>query len=141
MNETISARNRPANASVLALVIALALLVAPACAPLCAANACSSGGERQGQCHDMAGMESHGGEQFVGVGKACGAADFSAVLVKANEQSLLSRAAQSDTAPSLVGVSPDHGRGSLDESPARFGLLRVPLKSAGLLLPTTILRI
>jgi len=141
MNETISARNRPANASVLALVIALALLVAPACAPLCAASACSSSGERQGQCHEMAGMGSNGGERFVGASKACGAADFSAVLVKPNEQSSLSRAPQSDTAPTLIGVSPGYGRGSFDESPARFGLHRIPLKSEDSLLLTTILRI
>jgi hypothetical protein len=141
MNETISVRNRPANATVLALVIVLALLVAPACAPLCAASICSSGGERQGQCHDMASMGSNGGEQLVSTSKTCGAADFSAVLVKANEQPSLSRAAQSDTAPTLIGVSLDYGRGSFDESPARFGLHRIPLKSEDSPLLTTILRI
>jgi hypothetical protein len=141
MNETFPVRSWPANASVLALVIALALLVAPACAPLCAASACSSGGERQGQCHDMAGMGSNGGEQFVGASKACGAADFSAVLVKANEQSSLSREARIDAAPAIISGSPEHGLGSFDETPGRWGLHRIPLKSAGLLLPTTILRI
>jgi hypothetical protein len=141
MNETISVRNRPANATLLALVIVLALLVAPACAPLCAASACSSGGERQGQCHDMAGMGSNGGEQFVGASKACGAADFSAVLVKANEQSSLSRTPHSDATPAIISGSPVYGRGSFDESPARFDLHRIPLKSEDSLLLTTILRI
>jgi hypothetical protein len=140
MNETISVRNRPANASVLALMIVLALLVAPACAPLCAANACSSGAH-QDQCHDVATMGTSGAEHLVAPSKACAAADFSAVLVKANEQSSLSREVQSDTAPTLIGVSPVYGRGSFDESPARFGLHRIPLKSEDSLLLTAILRI
>jgi|ERR1700675_340166 hypothetical protein len=141
MNETIPVWRRPANASVLALVIALALLVAPACAPLCAASACSSRGGRQGQCHDMASMGSYGGKQLVAASKACGAADFSAVLVKTDEQSSLSREVQSDTARALIGGLPEHGLRSLDESPGRWGVHRVPLESADLLLPTTILRI
>jgi len=141
MNETISVRRRPANATVLALLIVLALLVAPACAPLCAANACSLGGESQGQCHDMSSMGSNGGEQLVATGKTCGAADFSAALVMANERSSLSRASQSDRAPTLSGVSPDDGRGSLYEGAARFGLHRIPLKSEDSPQMTTILRI
>jgi|SRR5580704_6463226 hypothetical protein len=141
MNETIPVWSHRANASVLALVIVLALLVAPVCAPLCAANACSSGGERQGQCHDMAGMESYGGEQLVAASKACGAADFSAVLVKTDEQSSLSQEVQSETAPTLVGGSPEHSLGNLDEGSVRWALHRVPLETADLLLPTTILRI
>jgi len=141
MNETISVRNRPANATVLALVIVLALLVAPACAPLCAASACSSAGERQAQCHDMAGMENHGGEQLVGASKACRAADFSAVLVKTDEQSSLSRSVQSLTAPVLIDGSSEHALRNLNESPGRWGVHRVPLKSEDSLRLTTILRI
>jgi hypothetical protein len=139
MNKTIPVRNRPANASVLALVIALSLLVAPVCAPLCAASACSSGAH-QNQCHKMSAIEASGAEHLVAPSKACGAADFSAVLVKANEQSWLSQQGQNDPAPAVRGVSSGHALGNLEESLGRFGLHRVPLKSQDLLLLTTILR-
>ena len=86
-------------------------------------------------------MGAGGGEQFAAPGKACGASDFSAVLVKADEQSSLSQGVQSDTAPALIGGSSGHGLGSFDESLGRWGLHRVPLKSTNLLLPGTILRI
>jgi hypothetical protein len=141
MNETIPVWSRRTNASVLALVVVLALLVAPVCAPLCAASACSSGGERQRQCHDMAGMGSYGGEQLVAAGTACGAADFSAVLVKTDEQPLLSQEVEGNTASALIGGSPGHRLASLDESPGLWSLHQVPLKSVDSLLATTILRI
>jgi hypothetical protein len=140
MNETILVMNRPANASLLALVIALALLVAPVCAPLCAASACSSGAHKE-QCHEMAATGASGGEQLVAATKACAAADFSAVLVKANELSSLSQEVRSDAAPALIGGSPEHGLGDFDESRRRGGLHRVPLELEDSLLLTTILRI
>jgi hypothetical protein len=89
----------------------------------------------------MAGMGSYGGEQLVAASKACGAADFSAVLVKTDEQSSLSQAVQSDTAPTPIGGSPAHSLGNLYEGPVRCALGRVPLETADLLLSTTILRI
>jgi hypothetical protein len=89
----------------------------------------------------MAGMGSYGGAQLVAASKACGAADFSAVLVKSEQQSSLSREVQSDTAPTVFGGSFEHGLASLDESPGRWDVHRVPLESGDLLLPTTILRI
>ena len=86
-------------------------------------------------------MGAGGGEQFVAPGKACGAFDFSAVLVKADEQSLLLQEQQGDTPPTLIDASSGDGLGSCDESLGRWGLHRVPLKSTNLLLPGTILRI
>jgi hypothetical protein len=89
----------------------------------------------------MATMGSSGGAQLLAASKACGAADFSAVLVKTNEQSSLSREVLSDTAPTLISGSPEHGPESFGESPGRRGLHRVPSKSTDLLPLTTILRI
>ena len=86
-------------------------------------------------------MGTDGGEQFVAAGKACGASEFSAVLVKTDEQSSLLPGVQSDTAPALIDASSGHGLGSFDENLGRWGLHRVPLKFTNLLLPGTILRI
>jgi len=138
MSEVIPVRARPLNA--IAIVTVLALLAAPICAPLCAAGTCSSS-TRQVQCHEMGTMGADGGEQFVAPSKACGASDFSAVLVKADEQSLLLQEQQRDTHPTLIDASSGDGLGSCDESLGRWGLHRVPLKSTNLLLPGTILRI
>jgi hypothetical protein len=89
----------------------------------------------------MAVMGASGAEHLVAPSKACGATDFSAVLVKANEQSSLSQELQSDTARALIGISPGHGLASLDESPGRWRLHRVPSKSADALPLTVVLRI
>jgi hypothetical protein len=141
MNETIPVLSRPAKETALALVIALALLVAPGCAPLCAASACSSGGGRQGQCHDMANMASQGGEQYVATSKTCGATDFPAVLIKADEQSLLWQIVRDDSAPVLIAHSSELALDSLGASPGRWGVRRVPLESKVSVLLNTILRI
>src|ERR1700675_1559163 len=140
MNETIQVRARPANAPALALLTVLALVIAPVCAPLCAASSCSSGGLQE-QCHEMASMGALGSEHFVAPSKACGSSDFSAVLVKADVRSLLSRGAWSNGAPVLASVSPENGLGSLRPSRAFWRVRRVPLVSSGSTLSNTILRI
>ena len=139
MSETHTVRSRPASAVALALVIVLALLVAPACAPLCAARACSSG-PRLDHCHDMAGMGT-GAAQFAARGKVCLAADFSAVLVKADEQPFFRHGGRTAAATSPVRVSFEKVFEGLQTFPGRGNLQLIPMESRDSLLLTTILRI
>jgi hypothetical protein len=129
----------PANAIVLALVTVVALLVAPVCAPLCAAKACSSG-TAQERCHEMGSMSADGSEQFVAAGKACGASDFSAVLVKADEKSSVLQSVRIATAPIRV-IGPAERVASLPTASGHRGVNLVPLELRDSLLLTTILRI
>jgi hypothetical protein len=140
MNETIPVRVRPANPAVLALLTVLTLVIAPICAPLCAARSCSSGGNQE-RCHEMASVGANESEHFVAPIKGCGAPDFSAVLLKADEEYSLSQAGRSDRTEVVIGGSPELGLGSLRASPAFSGLLRVPLASSESTLPITILRL
>jgi hypothetical protein len=140
MNETIPVRARPANAAVLAFLTVLALVIAPVCAPLCAAKSCASG-VRQEQCHDMATTRVDGQPQLVAPGKACGVSDFSAVLVKLDEEYLLSHGARNPAAPVMLNRSPELGLESFGIGPRRRGVHLVPLESRDSLLGTTILRI
>ena len=105
MNETIPVRARPASAAVLAFLTVLALVIAPLCAPLCAAKRCASGA-RQAQCHDTATTGADGQPQLLAPAKACGVSDFSAVLVKANEEYLFSEGARNPAAPAIPNGSP-----------------------------------
>lgn len=139
MSERTPVPRRPAKAIALALVV-LALLVAPVCAPLCAAKACSSGAGQE-QCHEMAGMGAAGGEQFLAGSKACGAPDFSAVLVKADERSLFLRTVRNDPAPMRLIGAPAKRMGSLAATWEHLSVPRVPLEPSDPLLLTTILRI
>jgi len=140
MNQAIPVRTRPANVAMLAMLTVLALAIAPACAPLCAAKICPSG-TGQGQCHEMANMGADGSERLVAPNKVCGASEFSAVLVKASGQSLLSQELRNDPSQALINGSSAQSLASLHVSPERWDAHRVPIKSANPLLLTTILRI
>jgi hypothetical protein len=89
----------------------------------------------------MASMGANGGEQYAATSKACGATDFSAVLVKADEQSLLWQVVRKDSGPVLIAHSPEVALDSLGASPGRWGVHRVPLESKVSLPLNTILRI
>jgi hypothetical protein len=118
----------------------LAILIAPACAPLCAAKHCSSGA-RPEQCHEIASTGDLSGELLIPPGKNCALADFSAVLVKAEEQSSLSRGVRSNPAPAPLLLSLESAVGSFQANPARWGIHQIPLESSDSLSLTTILRI
>src|SRR5580658_773950 len=79
--------------SAIAVVTVLALLAVPICAPLCAAKTCSSNASNE-HCHEMANMGVDTGEHFIALTKSCGSSDFSAVLVKTDEQAMDSRDAR-----------------------------------------------
>jgi hypothetical protein len=139
VSQTTPVRARPANVAVLAILTVLALAIAPACAPLCAAKICSSG-TGQGQCHEMASMGADGSERLIAPSRVCGASEFSAVLVKADAQSLLSQGLRNHPAQALINGPSAQSLGSLHVSPDRWDVHRVPIKSANSLLSTTILR-
>jgi|SRR5580692_2632491 hypothetical protein len=132
-------------ATVLALVAVIALLAAPLCAPLCAGKICASAmpssDTRHESCHEMANIPPNGPDQYVATNKSCGAADFSAVLVASDEQSLLLQAAGDHSAPVALDHSNERALQSFHASPGRWSIHRVPLKSKDFLPLTTILRI
>jgi hypothetical protein len=132
--------NSPAKVIALTLVTVLALLVAPICAPLCAAKACSSA-TGQKQCHEMTSMGRDGGEQFVAASKSCGASDFSAVLVRANEGTVFLQGARNGTAPLHVRGAPPERFDSLPTTSEHLRVHGVPWQLADAVLLTTILRI
>ena len=138
MNETIPVHVRLA--SVLALLTVLALLAAPVCAPLCAAGACPSGNGHE-QCHEMASMGASSGEQFIASSKACGSSDLSAVLVKADGETLLSQEVRSSSAPAVTSGAPEQSLGDLQASPGRWRVHGVPLESADPFPRMTVFRI
>ena len=140
MNETIPVRARPANAAVLAFLTVLALVIAPLCAPLCAVKRCASGA-RQAQCHGTATTGADGQSQLLAPGKACGVSDFSAVLVKPDEEYLLSQDGRNPAAPVSLSGFPELGVASLRLGPQRRGVHLIPLASSDSLLLATILRI
>jgi hypothetical protein len=140
MNETIPVRAWPANAAVVAFLTVLALVVAPVCAPLCAAKTCASGAPLE-QCHDRATPGANGRPQLVAPGKSCGLGEFSAVLLKADEEYLLAQGARSHAALVLLNGSPALGLESFCTGPQRRDVHLVPLDLPDALLSTTILRI
>jgi hypothetical protein len=140
MNQAIPARVRSTSAVALALLAALALIVAPTCAPLCAANICSSNSAHS-QCHEMANMGAGDGEQLVAPSKICNSPDFSAVLAKADDQTLLSQGARNNPDQSLISRSSEQGIGSLYIDSEHRDVHRVPSRPANSFLLTTILRI
>jgi hypothetical protein len=81
------------------------------------------------------------GEKLAAPAKDCGQAEFSAVLVKAEEQSSLSRGMRGDPSPASLLLSLEIAVGSLQANPARWGIHQVPLESPDSLPLTTILRI
>jgi hypothetical protein len=140
MNETIPVRARPASAAVLAFLTVLALVMAPACAPLCAAKSCASG-VRQEQCHDLATSGPDGQPRIVAPSKVCGLSDFSAVLVKADEEYLFSQGARNQAAPVIPNGPPELGLESFCTGPQRRGVHPLPVDLPDSLRLTTILRI
>jgi hypothetical protein len=138
MNETIPVRAWPANAAVVAFLTVLALVIAPVCAPLCAAKTCASGAPLE-QCHDRTTPGADGRPQLVAPGKSCGLGDFSAVLLKADEEYLLAQGARNHAAPVILEGSP--ALGSLRTGPQRRDAHLVPSDLPDALLLTTILRI
>ena len=86
-------------------------------------------------------MEQNGGEQYVATNKTCGATNFLAVLIKADEQSLPWQVVRDDSAPVLIGHSSQLGLESLGAGPGRRGVHRVPLEPKPSLPLSTILRI
>ena len=124
----------------LAFLTVLALLIAPVCAPLCAAKSCVSG-VRQEQCHDVAATGGDGRPQLVAPGTACGVSDFSAVLVRPDEECLLSQGARNPAARVIHQGSPELRLESLRQGPRGPGVHLIPLESSDSLLLTTILRI
>jgi hypothetical protein len=89
----------------------------------------------------MARMEPNGGEQYVATSKTCGATDFPAVLIKADEQSQLWQIVHDDSAPALIGLWSQLGLESLGAGPGSRGVHRVPLESNLSVPLNTILRI
>jgi hypothetical protein len=89
--------------SVIAVVTVLALLAIPICAPLCAVNTCSSHASNE-HCHEMASMAAGTGEHFIAPTKSCGSSDFSAVLVKIDEQAVDSHEARNALSAKILGV-------------------------------------
>jgi hypothetical protein len=85
-------------------------------------------------------MSADGSEQFVAAGKACGASDFSAVLVKADEKSSVLQSVRIATAPIRV-IGPAERVASLPTASGHRGVNLVPLELRDSLLLTTILRI
>jgi hypothetical protein len=81
-----------------------------------------------------------GRPQLLAPGKACGASDFSAVLVKPDEEYLLSQDAR-PAAPAILNGSPELGLESWRIGPRRRGVHLIPLESSDSRLLTTILRI
>jgi hypothetical protein len=140
MNEMIPVRARSANAAVLAFLTMLALVTAPVCAPLCTAKSCASG-VRPEPCHNVATSGADGRLQLVAPGKACLASDFSAVLVKPDEEYLLSEGVRNHAAPVILNGSSELGLESLRIAPERLGADLIPLESSDALRLTTILRI
>jgi hypothetical protein len=85
-------------------------------------------------------MGADSSERLVAPSKVCGASEFSAVLVKADVQSLFSQGLRNDPARALINGSYVQSLASLHVSPERWDVHRVPIKSANSLLSTTILR-
>ncbi|MGA2098876.1 MAG: hypothetical protein ABSH39_21505 [Candidatus Acidiferrum sp.] len=88
----------------LALVTVLAMLIAPICAPLCAAKTCSS--PRVGeQCHDMGAVLDSATGKIASSHKSCRVLEFSAVLLKLNEESSLSQYVRNDFSSLAISYS------------------------------------
>ena len=88
----------------------------------------------------MATMAPDGRPQLVAPGRACGVNDFSAVLVKADEEYSLSERARNHAGTVVPNGSPALGLESLGTGPERRDVQLVPLDFADSPLLTTILR-
>jgi hypothetical protein len=95
--------------SVIAVVTVLALLTVPICAPLCAVKTCSSNASNE-HCHEVPSSGAEGGAHFIAPAKSCGSFDFSAVLVKANEQAIDSEGVRNTSSAKTPGVAPEQSQ-------------------------------
>ena len=138
MNEILPIRNRPQTAIALALLTALALLLAPVCAPLCASKNCSAGAAKD-QCHESA-PGSAAQRNHLAPHRICGTADYSAVLLNADEQLSFQRDARS-IAASPVNLSAQRETATSPILLVRWGEHLVPIAPPSPLLLTTTLRI
>jgi hypothetical protein len=89
----------------------------------------------------MASMGTDGGEQFVAASKTCGASEFSALLIKADEKSSVLQSVRNAPAPIRVIGAPSEHLASLPAASEHLSVHRVPLELRNSLLLTTILRI
>ena len=89
----------------------------------------------------MGTMDAEGSGQFVAPGKTCGAAEFSAVLAKPDEQNVSSGQARSNSAPVLFFGSHEHGFEDSHRILGNLNELRVHSNSANSLMLSTILRV
>jgi hypothetical protein len=141
MNSQDQIRPRGPRHAVAAVFTLLAILIAPVCAPLCAAAKHCSQGTRLERCHEMATTGDRNAEKFVAPAKDCGQADFSAVLVRADEQSSHSREVRNDLTPRPPRLSPECAVGSVQANPTRWGVHQVPFESPDFHSLNAILRI
>ena len=139
MHESLPVRSRPLGASALALVTVLALLLAPVCAPLCAASRCSSSAAKD-QCHEVA-ASADALHNLLTPRKICGIADYSAVLLNADEQASLQRDARSIAASSPVSRPVEREASASPVMLVRWGEHLVPFAQPSSLLLTNTLRI
>jgi len=139
MSDILSVRTRPLAASTLALVTVLALLLAPICAPLCAASSCSPAAAKN-QCHESSPTSAAQHNLFT-PHKICGAADYSAVLLNADEQASLQRDTRSFSASSSVSRPAEREASTSPAMLVRWGEHLLPTAPPSSLLLTTILRI
>ncbi len=86
-------------------------------------------------------MGADGSNRLIAPSKICSAPDFSAVLAKADYQTLLSQGARNTPEQTLINRSSEQAFGNLHSSPEHWDVHRIPSKSADSLLLTTILRI
>jgi hypothetical protein len=126
--------------SAIAVVTVLALLAVPICAPLCAARTCSSNASNE-HCHEMASMGANSGEHFTAPTKSCGAFEFSAVLVKADEQAINSQRVRNALSEKILGVRAEQSQPVAFSKSILSSGRQVPLELANSLQLTAVLRI
>jgi hypothetical protein len=140
MSKSIPSLASKTHLSVIAILTVLALLALPVCAPLCAAKACSSNTSSE-HCHAMASMAADSGEHLIAPTKSCGPSDFSAILVKTNEQAMDSQGARSAFSAKIPGLQAA-GSQPVPFSNSLLGPAhQIPLASANSLQLTSVLRI
>jgi hypothetical protein len=118
----------------------LALLAVPICAPLCAAKTCSSSVTNE-HCHEMANTGAAGSEHFIAPTKSCGFFDFSAVLVKGDEQAIDSKGVRKPFSGKTLGLRVEQSQPAASSISVLNRARRVPLELANSLQLAAVLRI
>jgi hypothetical protein len=140
MSKSITSLASQTYVSVLAVVTVLALLAVPICAPLCAAKTCSSNASNE-HCHEMASMGAASGEHFIAPAKSCGSFEFSAVLVKADEQAIDSQRVRNALSGKILGVRAEQSQPVAFSNSILSSARQVSLELANPLQLTAVLRI